>query len=235
MNASGGLVKDDMIGAVLFDLDETLLDRTTSLKAFLFVQYTEYADRLGAFSFNEWRDRFLELDLRGHTPKSIVYPQILSEAGGDHSLSDQLLTDYQERCCEHARGFSGMKETLEALRTDGRKLGIITNGETAFQTRHIKALRIAHLFDTILISETERLRKPDVKLFERASERLNVAPRDCLFVGDNPIADIIGAHGAGMRTAWIARGFPWPVDAPANPGASLEELPDLLALVRATS
>ncbi len=35
------------ISAVLFDLDETLLDRTTSLRAFLLDQYARFSQRLG--------------------------------------------------------------------------------------------------------------------------------------------------------------------------------------------
>jgi hypothetical protein len=53
-----------MISAVLFDLDETLLDRTTSLVAFLADQHRRFGPRLCA-PFADWRDRFLALDARG--------------------------------------------------------------------------------------------------------------------------------------------------------------------------
>ncbi len=71
-----------MIGAVLFDLDETLLDRSTSLRAFLADQWKRFALRLGKTSFDEWRDRFLALDRRGQVNKKIVYAALLAEFGG---------------------------------------------------------------------------------------------------------------------------------------------------------
>jgi hypothetical protein len=49
-----------MIAAVLFDLDETLLDRTTSLRAFLGDQYGRFGEQLGTASSEVWVDRFVD-------------------------------------------------------------------------------------------------------------------------------------------------------------------------------
>jgi putative hydrolase of the HAD superfamily len=63
-----------MIAAVIFDLDETLLDRTTSLTSFLADQYLRFRYVLGDITFETWSQRFLALDARGSMHKSIVYP-----------------------------------------------------------------------------------------------------------------------------------------------------------------
>ena len=88
-----------------------------------------------------WRSRFLALDQNGHVHKSIVYPAILAEFGGDAGAAAELLEDYRLRSCEHARGFPGMARTLQALRGKGLKLGIVTNGETEFQTQEHRGAR----------------------------------------------------------------------------------------------
>lgn len=220
-----------MIAAVLFDLDETLLDRTTSLIAFLADQHSRFGSRLGACSFSDWRDRFLAIDARGHVHKSIVYPAILSEFGGDLSLKDELLADYRSQCSAFARPFSGMADTLQQLRSRGLRIGIVTNGETEFQSRHIKALGLEPMVDAILISQAEGLRKPDKALFQLAALRLHTITSDCLMVGDNPIADILGAHAAGMQTAWFRCGFDWPEPQTPPPGAVIDQLSEVLALV----
>lgn len=219
------------ISAVLFDLDETLLDRTTSLVSFLTDQHSRFVDRLGCAPLKAWRDRFLVLDARGHCHKAIVYPALLDEFGGDPKAAGELLNDYRERCCQHARGFPGMAEVLEVLRSRGLLLGIVTNGETAFQMRHVEALGLAALVDTVLISEAEGLRKPDAALFLRAADRLGVDPARCLFVGDNPEVDILGASAAGMRTAWFCCGANWPAHLPPMPIARIETLSQVLRLV----
>ncbi len=221
-----------MIAAVLFDLDETLLDRTASLKAFLADQFARHAADLGAVEADRWQRRFLELDQRGHMPKTLVYPQLLVEFGGRAAAAKALLRDYREGCCRFARGHAGMAETLRALRAAGLKLGIVTNGATEFQSRHVAALSLHTLVDTVLISEREGVRKPDRAIFHRAAERLGAAPAQCLFVGDNPRADILGAAEAGMQTAWFQTGFAWPEDLPPRQGHVIRSLPDVLPIIR---
>jgi putative hydrolase of the HAD superfamily len=128
-----------------------------------------------------------------------------------------------------------MVETLTTLRAWGVATGLVTNGDEVFQSRHIKALGLREWVDTILISEVEGLRKPDKELFFRAASRLNVDPKHCLFVGDNPIADILGAHSAGMDTAWFRCGTVWPADIEAPPGAVIDALPEVLNLIHRKS
>jgi putative hydrolase of the HAD superfamily len=62
--------------------------------------------------------------------------------------------------------------------------------------------------------------------------RLGALQQHCLFVGDNPVADILGAHAAGMQTAWFCGVLDWPIDAGANPGVTLRSLPEVLDVVR---
>lgn len=224
-----------MLTAVLFDLDETLLDRTTSLVAFLTDQHARFGGELGCSSFPAWRDRFLALDARGHVHKSIVYPSILREFDGNLSLADELLADYLAGCPSFALPFDGMVDTLHDLRSRGLRLGIITNGETQFQSRHVGALGLEQLVDVVLVSQSEGLRKPDAVLFHRAAERLNVQPAECLFVGDNPVADILGAHAAGMKTAWFRSGLDWPEHLPPSPGPAINKLSEVLAVIARTN
>jgi putative hydrolase of the HAD superfamily len=221
-----------VIDAVLFDLDETLLDRTKSLKAFLEDQFERNTEHLGRVELAEWSARFLILDRRGHVPKSVVYPAILDEFGGQAEHAQALLADYRARCAHFAQPFDGARTVLEDLRAQGLALGIVTNGETEFQSRHIEALELHKLVDAVLISEREGLRKPDLALFLRAATACRTEPSRCLFVGDNPVADILGAHAAGMSTAWFHGTAEWPPDAPLNPGASIDHLSQVIALAR---
>jgi putative hydrolase of the HAD superfamily len=219
-----------LIEAVLFDLDQTLLDRKSSLAAFLRGQWELFRHGLGNADFGTWSSRFVALDKQGMVRKSEVYPQLLTEFGGDPALTGALLADYSSRSCHYAVGCPGMQSTITTLRAHRLKLGIITNGETDFQSRNIAALGLDELMDSILISQREGLRKPERQLFLRAAETLDVPVTDCLFVGDNPVADILGAHAAGMQTAWFGPGLEWPTNLAPLPGDRIELLPQVLEL-----
>ncbi|WP_230199537.1 HAD family hydrolase [Bacillus testis] len=65
-----------------------------------------------------------------------------------------------------------MEKTLVYLRNRHIKLGLVTNGEGAFQMKSIQALQIAGRFDGIFIFEWEGMAKPDPNLFRKAMAAL---------------------------------------------------------------
>ncbi|WP_340022341.1 HAD hydrolase-like protein [Paenibacillus sp. FSL K6-1096] len=79
-----------------------------------------------------------------------------------------LLDDYLSNFQQHCTGYPNLLTTLTALKNNGLKIALISNGYGQFQYDNFKALNIAHLFDEVLISEWEGLRKPDQAIFHRA-------------------------------------------------------------------
>jgi putative hydrolase of the HAD superfamily len=215
------------IQAVLFDLDETLLDRSRSLNRFLEDQYQRMRSFLAHVPYETYRALFVEKDKRGYVHKSIVYQELIDELSLRGLSMEQLLTDYRTHFNRHATPFPALRETLQALRARKLKLGIVTNGETEFQQNNIIALDLPSYVDTILISEQENLRKPDPRIFTLAATRLGVPTSACLFVGDHPYNDIQGARNVGMKTAWFHNGASWPADLPA-PDKKIGSLLELL-------
>jgi len=69
--------------------------------------------------------------------------------------------------------------------------------------------------------------KPDASIFLSACRRLGLAPAQVLHVGDDPQLDVLGAHRAGMRSAWINRGDArWP-EAGVRPDFIFRDLVEL--------
>ncbi|RLJ90462.1 HAD family hydrolase [Planococcus citreus] len=191
-----------MIQAVLFDLDGTLLNRDASVVSFIDEQYNRMHHSLGHIPKDLYAKRFIELDRRGYVWKDQVYAQLIQEFDIEHTTMELLLDDYITYFRFHCIPFSGLHSMLESLKQQGVKLGIISNGKEKFQLDNIKALGIEKWFDVILISESENLRKPDPRIFERAMASLNVLPSHSLFVGDHPTTDVEAAKNAGMIGVW---------------------------------
>jgi HAD superfamily hydrolase (TIGR01549 family) len=74
--------------------------------------------------------------------------------------------------------------------------------------------------------------KPDPSIFLAACERLQCAPHEVLHIGDDPELDVLGAHRAGLRCAWLNRGdAQWPhAETPDIVVRDLTELADWLDL-----
>lgn len=94
-------------------------------------------------------------------------------------------------------------ETLETLRERGYKLGLISN--THWRWNAERRGMMEPYFDVVTLSYEHGFAKPHASIFHTTLEKLRVEKDRCLHVGDNPTADIRGALGAGMKTAFVER------------------------------
>ncbi|QPC45681.1 HAD family hydrolase [Mangrovibacillus cuniculi] len=191
-----------MIKAVLFDLDNTLLDRDQSLVNFIDKQYDRHLSLFNKITKELFMKRFVTLDKKGYVWKDKVYKQLIEEFEISGVTYEVLLEDYLEYFHHGAVAYEGMHQLLQGLKESGYKVGIVTNGFTRLQESNIRALQLDELADVILISEKEQLRKPDPAIFERAAYLLQVTREECLFVGDHPTNDVEAAKAVGMKAIW---------------------------------
>ncbi|MGD6890532.1 HAD family hydrolase [Bacillus mobilis] len=196
-----------MIRAVLFDLDGTLLDRRQSLEQFIHDQYNRFASHLVNIEKSEYCSRFLELDNNGYTWKDKVYATLLCEYNITTLTPEQLLHDYITNFQHHCIPFQNMHGLLQRLTQQNIKIGIITNGFTDFQINNLRALNIHTYTNTILVSETEGIKKPHPEIFERALQKLDVKATECLYVGDHPENDVLGSERVGIIGVWKRDSF----------------------------
>jgi putative hydrolase of the HAD superfamily len=189
------------IKAVLFDLDGTLLDRDSSLALFVSDQYDRHA-QLQVVEKDLFVGRFIELDHHGYVWKDKVYQQLVEEFSLQGLQWTDLLSDYVSQFQRHCIGFPHMKQMLTELKNNGVKLALVSNGYGQFQYDNFHALGVTDLFNEVLISEWEGIRKPDPEIFIRALSRLQVAAAEALFVGDHPINDIQASRNAGIKAVW---------------------------------
>jgi len=191
-----------LIKAVLFDLDGTLLDRDRSVRQFIAMQYDRLKSELGHIVKEDYVNRFIEIDNHGYVWKDKVYDQLCNEFRIVNLSSEKLLQDYLQHFKQSCVAFPSMISMLDKLKKNNHRLGIITNGYGQFQMDNINSLRIEAYFDAIFISEWEKMRKPDPRLFLRALDRLKVAPYESIFIGDHPENDVKAAKEVGMIGIW---------------------------------
>ena len=199
--------------AVLFDLDETVLDRSRSLELFLTWEASEYLN-LPLEQCERYIERFIELDDNGMGSKPDVYAILWKEFQlYEHNAEDLAIhyrASFSRFCCEKRH----IASAIELLKSREYKLGIVTNGPSPFQENNISALNLTQYFDTIVVSEAVGIRKPEPEIFNLACTNLGVTADQCVFVGDNPKADVAGANNAGMFSVFVpTRRYPACADA----------------------
>ncbi len=95
----------------------------------------------------------------------------------------------------------GAGELLDYLANNGIRSGVVSNMcfSSAALCERLNRYLPGNRFDFILTSSDYLLRKPEPLLFTVACRRAGLLPEEIWFVGDNPQADILGAHRAGMH------------------------------------
>ncbi len=94
---------------------------------------------------------------------------------------------------------------LEALKSKGLKLGIISNWDERLRPL-LRRLKLHRYFDSIVVSCESGACKPARELFEAACAGLGSASEQTLHVGDSLEMDLLGARAAGLQSLHLRRG-----------------------------
>jgi putative hydrolase of the HAD superfamily len=123
--------------------------------------------------------------------------------------SRSLFPDLYLRFAQPAawRIFDDVLPTLRELRTQGVKLGIISNWDERLRPL-LKSLNLDRFFAAIVVSCEVRACKPLPQIFERALKELKLPEGEVLHVGDSFRLDVRGARNAGMRALLLRREEP---------------------------
>jgi putative hydrolase of the HAD superfamily len=113
----------------------------------------------------------------------------------------------------------GAELAVSELASRGVALGIISNtGRTpgVILRRVLERHDLLRHFTAVSYSDEVGYRKPDAEIFRRTLAELGVEAGEAAHVGDNPVADVQGAQGVGMRGVHYA--------AAGRPGATHADL-----------
>jgi putative hydrolase of the HAD superfamily len=233
------------LAALLLDLDDTILDdgagfhEAWALAADMLVARHPALPRAAVVAEIDrartwfWADE--ERHRRGRLDLPAARAEILAgalEALGrpDPALAREAGLAYTALRERSQRFLPGAREALEALRRAVPALALVTNGAAAAQRRKLARFGLEGFFDHVQIEGEFGAGKPEPAVYEHVLARLAVRPDECLMVGNDFEADVLGAQHAGLHAAWVdAGGRSAPPRTAPRPHWTV---PDLEALLR---
>ena len=196
-----------MIKAVLFDLDGTFADTAPDLADAL--NKVRLDNHLSAISLEDVR---LETSNGAHALIKLGF-DLEEKDPGFTLLKDKLLENYSNNIAQYTTLFNGVEALLEKLDQENISWGIVTNKPERFTNPLMEALSISKRTSCIVSGDTTAHSKPHPESLIYAAKILNVAPHECLYVGDAE-RDIQAARNAGMKSLVALFGYLGPDDKP---------------------
>jgi putative hydrolase of the HAD superfamily len=205
--------------AALFDLDDTLISSYANpgpawravAREFAPVLGTDRAEAVGTALAREMA-AFLKDDdnrrlwrLKAVATRRMAVRDALSASGfaGLEAVAGEIADRYAAFREENMFLHPGAHEVLDAYRTQGLRLGLVTNGAADVQRMKIERFDLARRFDHVQIEEEAGFGKPDGRAYVTTLSALDVAARHASMTGDDLVWDVLAPQRLGMQVIWF--------------------------------
>ncbi len=191
-----------MIKAILFDLDNTLIDRQRAFTEMLYRVFRSY------YNDETYVEKLVKdmvaFDNGGKIERIDAFNKLIDKYNIKEFTAEKLSKDWSNESGSTVYLFDDVIDTLTKLKKKYR-LAIVTNGDYVSQKRKLDNLNLYPFLDYTLISDEIGIRKPDVRIFKYALKQMNLKEDECVYVGDSYTRDIVGSLNAGIKPIYVCR------------------------------
>ena len=197
-----------MIKAVIFDLDNTLMDfmkmKSMSIDAAIYGMIEAGMN----IDFSSSKKLIYGIyDDKGYEYQEVFDDFIISQCGRlEHKYQAAAIVSYKKIKDATMVLYPNVNSTLIKLSKMELKLGVVTDAPNREAWIRIYSLKMHHLFDAVVALDDTGNRKPSPEPFKKISDLLDIFSENILMVGDWPERDVIGAKKLNMKTAFAKYG-----------------------------
>lgn len=186
---------------VLFDLDGTLID--TAKDFIRIIQHMAQQQGLERLDDDLIRSQVSE---GGRAMVHLLYPNLALDSAELWQYRQQFLDIYEQNICVDTTLFEGMNELLLDLEQRDIAWGIVTNKPRYLTELLLKSLNLTERCAVLVCPEDVSRTKPDPEPMYLACKQLDIAPEQCIYVGDHP-RDIDAGRNVQMYTILASYGY----------------------------
>ena len=197
-----------MIKAVIFDLDNTLLD-FMGMKTMAIDSAINGMIEAGLVIPRDIaRKKIFDIyKSRGWEYQEVLDDFIKEETGGlDYKILAGGIVAYKKAKEASLVLYPNVHSTLIALAKLGLKIGLVSDAPSREAWTRICSVNLHHIFDAVVTFDDTGEHKPSPKPFKKIISLLNIKPDCTLMIGDWPERDVVGAKQLGMKTAFASYG-----------------------------
>lgn len=114
---------------------------------------------------------------------------------------------FRKASTRHINLYPGAFDMLRRVREAGMRTVLVTNAQACYTSTELEMLGLDTMFDAIVISSEEGIKKPHPEIYRRALARAGVPAERAVMVGNDEQCDIIGAKAAGLDGVYINSGI----------------------------
>jgi HAD superfamily hydrolase (TIGR02253 family) len=199
-----------MIKAVLFDLDNTLIDYSNMKKHTCEAAVAGMIDAGLKIEKKRALKTIYELFDKHGMEDHKIFQRFLKQVQGkvDYRILANGVVAYRRVRVGFLEPYPHTSYVLLKLKSLGIKLAIVTDAPRLKAWLRLAAMRLSDFFDVVVTYEDTKHLKPSNLPFRKALKELNLKPEQCLMVGDRPERDINGASKLGINTCFAKYGNP---------------------------
>lgn len=221
-----------MIKAVVFDLDNTLVDFMAMKRQAIDAAITAMIDAGLNMTVESIKGEIDRIYQEQGIEYQRVFDTLLTVALGriDYKVLSAGIVAYRRAREATLKPYPHVSATLMELVKHGVKLAIVSDAPTREAWLRLCHINFHHIFDFVVTFDDTGKRKPDPAPFRMVLELLGVEPHEAIMVGDWAERDMVGAAAIGMKTAFAKYGDAWGNQV-INADYTLNDVTELLDIV----
>jgi HAD superfamily hydrolase (TIGR02253 family) len=222
-----------MLKAVIFDLDNTLVDFMLMKKQAIDAAINAMRDAGLKLSADEIRQRIDQI----YNERGIEFQNVFDEllyrefSKIDYKILSAGVIAYRRAREAALVPYPHVTMTLINLTKLRLKLGVVSDAPGKEAWLRLCYLNFHHLFDAVVTFDDTGMRKPNPEPFRKVLEMLQIEPCEALMVGDWAERDVLGAAQVGMKTVFARYGNTFGTET-SNADYDIDDITQVIDIVK---